>query len=943
VPTLVTNGGRFEQFAEHEYRIDAESADDYSRIWSKIASPSQHDIRVVYLWGLDSPSFDGDQRAEVSDGVSPLEALLHLSRVVSNGGRTKPTLWCVTRNAVGIDTTSSGSLSVEQAPLWGFGRTAALEHPDVWGGLVDLGSDASTAELRALINEVVADSPEDQVALRGSERYVARLERGETPNVAPLVLAPDASYLVTGGGGALGAHVARWLIARGARHLVLASRRGDADLQARSVAQDLEALGAKVTVVAADVSRAESVDTLMTVISGSGHALRGVVHAAGIDVVTPIRELSAEGLRAVLAPKVTGGWLLHERTRSLSLDFFVCFSSVASVLGSNGRAHYGAANAFLDSLAQKRRQLGLPALSVNWGPWRGGGMATDEHLVSYERLGNHGLDPDAALSSIDRVLGGDQGNYMIADIDWDRFRPVYEARRQHPLVADLKSSVSESAAASAASDGALDSRGAPGSGPDWVVRLAAAEHTERQSTLELLLRKEVAELLGFESIDDVLPDSNFYQLGMDSLMTAELVGRLRTRVGMPCTGLVLDHPNVKALAPRLLEALQPTLATARPGSAAAPHAAPSAPGTPLQSSERSRNGFSDYAPDDDARVVEFQTQAFPDRKAEWILPRWRWMFIDAARRLGREPLTWLYRDEDRIVGQMGAIPVRLKIGKGHRDTAWLVDTMVLESHRALAIGSRMMLQSHEDLPFSLSLGQSPEMREIQERLGWKQIAPLLVAQLLIRPENVLKRKLGTPGAWAAGLGLRATAALRDVFRDRARVDIREVGRFDGRHDALWNAMARDVTCGVVRDASFLNWKYVDQPGQEFVRLELIEGGHVQGVVVLSLREPDAAYGYKRAFLVDIVGPLRDETLLQRLIAVAADAAEKRGADSLVCMHTHAALTHALKANGFHLRKPTRYLLVDVEGLSAPELELVLAPGNWHLTQGDSDIDRPGVS
>jgi hypothetical protein len=319
------------------------------------------------------------------------------------------------------------------------------------------------------------------------------------------------------------------------------------------------------------------------------------------------------------------------------------------------------------------------------------------------------------------------------------------------------------------------------------------------------------------------------------------------------------------------------------------------------------------------------------------------MFVDSASRLGHAPQVWLYRDAGRIVGQMGAIAVRLKMGDRYRDTAWLVDTMILESHRAQAPGSRMMMQSHEDMPFSLSLGQSPEMRQIQDRLGWKQVAPLQIAQLLIRPENVLKSKLGTPGAWAAGLGLRASAVLRDAFRDKSQMDAREVHRFDGRHDALWNVMARDLTCAVVRDASFLNWKYVDQPGQQFIRLELVEGGDVRGVVVLSLREPDSVYAYRRAFLVDIVGPLREEGVMQRLLDLAVSAAAERGADSMVCMHLHASLTRALKTSGFRLRQPTRYLLVDTGGLSATETALVTAAGNWYLTQGDSDIDRPGVS
>jgi hypothetical protein len=196
-------------------------------------------------------------------------------------------------------------------------------------------------------------------------------------------------------------------------------------------------------------------------------------------------------------------------------------------------------------------------------------------------------------------------------------------------------------------------------------------------------------------------------------------------------------------------------------------------------------------------------------------------------------------------------------------------------------------------------------------------------------------------AWAAGMGFRASTAVRDLWRDQTSMSLGEVERFDERrHHPVWCAMARDLTCAVVRDPSYLNWKYVEQPGQEFLRLELVESGEVKALAVWALREPDAAYRYRRAQLVDIVAPLSDAALLQRILRGACAAAAAAGADALHCMHTDGRLTAALRAVGFHLRQPQRYLLIDPGPLAGAALEQALAADSWFVTQGDSDIDRP---
>jgi acyl carrier protein len=640
------------------------------------------------------------------------------------------------------------------------------------------------------------------------------------------------------------------------------------------------------------------------------------VHAAGVDSVVPLRELTHSHIADVCAAKVIGAELLDQRTATRPLDMFVCFSSVSAVLGAQGRAHYSAANAFLDGVVDERRRRGLCGTSVNWGPWKGGGMASAAHLDTFERIGNKGLRPEQALDLLDRIVAGGVSRASVMDIDWPTFAGVYQAKRVRPLISEVASAPATTTATDVA---------------PWVAQLRGSAPDDRLSGLQLLLRAEVAETLGFDDAASVPLDRNFYELGLDSLMMADLLGRLRQRTGVSCNAAVFNNPRVAALATALL----PTLGVEETIVPLAPKE---------QASDASRLPVSDgterYRADAESEILEFQSLAFPTRPRELSDARWRWMFVDSARRLNREPRFWVHRDGGRIVGQTGSIAVRLKVGEQQHDTGWLVDSMVLADHRSQAVGSRILVDAHDDQPLSLSLGQTAEVRQILYRLGWRQVGPLQIAQALVRPEQVLKGKLPTPAAWAASVGLRTANALRNALGERQPLRANPVDRFAERHDVLWADASSEVRCGVVRDASYLNWKYVDQPGQQFLRLELFDGQALRGVAVWMFRDADAVYRYRRAFLVDLVAPFGDEAVLVRVVKAAARVAADHGADALLCHHISTPLTRALRACGFHLRDPERYLLVDAGPLAGDAREALLTAEGWLVTQGDSDIDRP---
>jgi hypothetical protein len=344
-----------------------------------------------------------------------------------------------------------------------------------------------------------------------------------------------------------------------------------------------------------------------------------------------------------------------------------------------------------------------------------------------------------------------------------------------------------------------------------------------------------------------------------------------------------------------------------------------------------------------AEVFAFQREAFPHRRPDWIEPRWRWMFEMSAARLGVEPMVWMYRSRDGIVAHQGAIPVKLRTPVGEHVTGWFVETMALEKVRGRAIGPMVVAKALQDLPFNLSLGQTEQMRELQYRLGWKRVAPLETLVFVLHAGALVTGKVPRLAAPFAAMAL----TLQQAFRYRrgrrtaaASLQVREVARFTAAHDRLWRDVEGHFPVAVVRDASYLNWKYVDQPGQSFVRLELLDAEQVRAVAVVSIAEPNDVYRYRRAWLNDLVVRPDDADLIWATLEAVRQTARRLGADLIIFDIIGHALVEAALAFGFTRRKPTRVLLVAAGDPPTEAGRLALDSANWFVTRGDSDIDRP---
>ncbi|MEV4141770.1 SDR family NAD(P)-dependent oxidoreductase [Dactylosporangium sp. NPDC049742] len=459
-------------------------------------------------------------------------------------------LWVLTSGAVSIGASDPLRDPVHTG-VWGLGRAAALEYPQRWGGLIDLPETVDDRTVQRLAAVLAGAGDEDQVAVRGSGVFTRRLTHApaaQRPAGAP-AWKPRGTALVTGGTGALGSHIARWLAKSGADHLVLTSRRGDATPGAAELRAELEALGARVTIPACDVSDRAAVAALLETLPD----LRVVVHAAGVPQSQVLDGMTRADFDTIHAPKAGGAAHLDELTDGRDLDAFVLFSSISATWGSGGQAAYAAANAVLDGIAQRRRARGRAATAIAWGPWGGGGMVTAEEGTEefLRRRGLHVLDPQLAVSALQGALDADETTLTVADVDWARFAPGFTGSRPSPLLGDLPEVA------------ALDSADAPVDGT-FRDELAAMSPADRHATLLGIVRAEAAAALGHSGADAVDAEQAFRDLGFDSLTAVELRNRVNAATGLklPAT-LLFDHPTATALAAHLATELGGTTVAAK--------------------------------------------------------------------------------------------------------------------------------------------------------------------------------------------------------------------------------------------------------------------------------------------------------------------------------------------------------------------------------------------
>jgi myxalamid-type polyketide synthase MxaE and MxaD len=549
------------------FRIRPERPEDIRELLEKALGADQPVLRgVVHLWSLDAlpPEETTVDSLEIAQTLGCV-SVLHLVQALARTGWTEyPRLWLVTQGAQPVGRESE--VAVGQSPVWGLGRVVALEHPELRCVRVNLDPAGGPAEIQTLFEELWSEEREDQIALRGKERFVLRLVRhpkamapladGETPPSSDpaRTVRSDGTYLITGGLGGLGLQAAQWLVGQGARHLVLMGRRGASEAENEAL-DAMRAAGAQVAVAQADVAEEEQVARVLDEIDHSMPSLRGVIHAAGILDDGILLQLDRERFDSVMAPKVKGAWNLHSLSLGDALDFFVLFSSAASLLGSPGQGNYSAANAFLDALAHYRRARGLPALSINWGPWAEVGLAARHHMD--EQLALRGIEsirPEQGVEALGRLLCQEAAQMGVIPLNPWQWSQLYPEVAEWPLLSHL---VREEADIRLPVD---RSRRAGGLTYD---ALFAAEPEERRRLLEPYLQEQVAAVLGI-SASKLNMQQPLGDLGLNSLMAVELQNQIKAdlRVFVSMADLS-ENPSIAQIATQILEGFLRTAPTPR--------------------------------------------------------------------------------------------------------------------------------------------------------------------------------------------------------------------------------------------------------------------------------------------------------------------------------------------------------------------------------------------
>ncbi|WP_240003685.1 type I polyketide synthase [Streptomyces cinnamoneus] len=463
---------------------------------------------------------------------------LLLAQALGDAGVEAP-MWCLTRGAVSLGD-GDVATSRKQALAWGLGRVVALEQPLRWGGLADLPESVTERAQDLLASVLAGASDEDQVAVRTAGLFGRRIAHAPAREPGVTTWRPEGTVLVTGGTGALGGHVARWLAGQGAEHVVLTSRRGMSAPGADRLVAELEALGARVTVAACDVGDRDALAALLAEVG----PLTAVVHTAAVLDDGTIGSLTTDQLQRVLSVKIDGAVNLHELTRDMDLAAFVLFSSLSGTLGAPGQGNYAPGHVFVDTLAEQRRAEGLPATSVAWGLWAGAGMGEGGVGDVARRHGVPEMAPEMAAAAMGRAVEQGDTVVTVAEIDWDRHYVAFTATRPSPLMRD----VPEVRALIDAGVGAEDTEAAP-ERSGLVGQLAGLGDAERDRALLDLVRRHVAVVLGHSGPDAVETGKAFHATGFDSVTAVELRNRLNSATGLrlPAT-VTYDHPTPLALA-----------------------------------------------------------------------------------------------------------------------------------------------------------------------------------------------------------------------------------------------------------------------------------------------------------------------------------------------------------------------------------------------------------
>jgi len=553
--------------------IDPLDGNSYLNLLSQYQDNNQLLRGVVHLWSLESPPNQDLTASKIEDSMQLQcsSAMLLTQALQQLQFSHAPLLWFVTRDAIAAGSDKPQLSGLAQSALWGFARVVSLEHPEFWGGIIDLSANENKKPAaKKLVQEFFSPQDEDQVIFRNDERLVPRIKPQQIPQLNQqsdnLAINPDGYYVISGGLGFLGLKSAQWLAKQGAKHLVLVGRKAfpeparwsslvnDEKYQKTIIAlQDIEHLGCKITLVQADIGQQKQFNQAMQeamqramqnkqdmqATISKEQPLRGIIHAAGIIANQPIQEMYASDLIDIAKSKTLGAWILHEWSLNSSPDFFLAYSSASSIWGAQGQAHYAAANQFLDSLMLYRQTLGLPASGINWGPFDGTGMGSPETTQWLGKNGIKTLKSEQLGEYLEVVLAHNLAQVLVADMNWEQFALTYSAKKNRPILNSLLEDETLAPGKTSQSN-KLDLN-------NLRFKLEQQSAAQQQRLLIEEIQKIVKQVIG--QTENLPLEQGFTDMGLDSLMAVELRSRLQNslQLSLPVT-IAFNKPTIAMLA-----------------------------------------------------------------------------------------------------------------------------------------------------------------------------------------------------------------------------------------------------------------------------------------------------------------------------------------------------------------------------------------------------------
>ena len=511
-------GKNFLKNSPKDYQINPNSLDDFKKLFEELDKDRINIRKIIHLWGIDTKLNDNIMETSLELCTSLLYLIQGL--IKSESYKASISRLCVvTTNAQPVN----NCLAPEQSALCGMGRVIVLEHPELNTLFVDFDKIAdNTADI--LLSEMLFTKDENQLAFKKNERYISRLKYNNILSREKSFAAnADGAYLITGGFGALGLQVANYLVDHGAKHLILISRSGASTPKSKQAVKNLENKGVTVQAVILDISQPVDMHGILNV----GIPLRGVVHAAGVLDDGVLLEQNRERFAKVMKPKVQGLWNLHCLTKDLSLDFFVCFSSMTSVIGAISQINYAAANRFMDAFCCYRSSLGLPAIGLSWGPWSGSGMGANEALERrWNSMGMYSIPLKQGIEIFGKLLSSSVNHIGIMPTDWlkypdqDRFfehlRDKFNVRneQQKTILDDLKK----------------------------------IDQSQQRKFLKKHVESLICQILSYEDGRSFEENQGFFELGMNSLTSIEFRNKLQKSLNSQLSSTItFDYPTIKKL------------------------------------------------------------------------------------------------------------------------------------------------------------------------------------------------------------------------------------------------------------------------------------------------------------------------------------------------------------------------------------------------------------